>query len=102
MVREALPIQKNILKYILEESRYTAFGKEYRLGFIEHDFYENFAKKVPIFTYETFSARIERAKNEEDIIWPGKITKFSASAGTTSRKKHIPVTNEALESAAKA
>jgi hypothetical protein len=57
---------------------------------------------VPIFTYDEFKPWIEQAKLEKDVIRPGKITRFSASAGTTSRKKHIPVTNETLESAAKA
>ena len=55
-----------------------------------------------MFSYEEFKPRIEKSKIEKDIIRPGKITKFSASAGTTSRKKHIPVSDETLDSMSKA
>jgi len=101
-IKEAAKIQNNILKYILEEIKYTEFAKTYNLTEENQDIYAEYIAKVPIVSYEEFQPWIERAKTESDILRPGKITKFSASAGTTSRKKHIPVTDEILESAAKA
>ena len=101
-IQQAEIIQKNLLKHILTEVRYTAFGKKYGIGFLDQENYADFVQKVPIFTYDEFKQRIEQSKLEKDVIRPGKITRFSISAGTTSRKKHIPVTDEMLESAAKA
>ncbi len=101
-IQQAEAIQKNLLSYILSEVRYTAFAKKYALESLGQDVYADFVSKVPVFSYEEFKPWIEQAKTERDVIRPGKITKFSASAGTTSRKKHIPVSDEALESAAKA
>lgn len=100
-IKQAHVIQKNILQDILNEVRHTEFAKFYGLQTWEHG-YPEFASIVPIVSYEEFKPWIEKAKTEKDIIRPGKITKFSASAGTTSRKKHIPVSDEALESTSKA
>ncbi len=100
-IKQAHVIQKNILQDILNEIRHTEFAKSYGLQTWEHN-YTEFASTVPIVSYEEFKPWIEKAKTEKDIIRPGKITKFSASAGTTSRKKHIPVSDEALESTSKA
>ena len=74
------------------------FGKTHAFALFSHQEYDDFIKYVPLVSYEDYQGWIERAKKEANIIWPGKIAKFSASAGTTSRKKHIPVTNESLES----
>lgn len=101
-IQQAHTIQKNMLTYILKEIRYTEFAKNYGLESGTKDDYQDFISKVPVATYEEFKPRIERSKSERDILRPGKITKFSASAWTTSRKKHIPVTDQALESASKA
>ena len=100
-ISQAAIIQKNTLKYILEEIKHTEFAKEHDLKLWDN-FYHDFCNKVAISSYEDFKPRIEKAKTNPDIIWPGKITQFSASAGTTSRKKHIPVTDQSLESMSKA
>jgi hypothetical protein len=79
-IKEAPTIQKNILKYILEEIKYTEFAKTYGLENELQDVYQEYIAKVPIVTYEEFQPWIQRAKEEKDILRPGKITKFSASA----------------------
>lgn len=94
--------QKDILSYLISKTKTTAFGKEHDFVSFSDDMYKDFISHVPIVTYDQYKHRIERAKKESDIIWPGKIQRFSASAGTTSRKKHIPVTDESLESINKA
>ena len=100
-IQQATVIQRNLLKYIIDEVKHTEFATTYDLQSRDGS-YEDFTAKVSISNYEDFKPWIEKAKVSPDIIWPGKITKFSASAGTTSRKKHIPVSDQALESAAKA
>ena len=101
-IKEAVIIQKNILKHIIEEIKYTEFAKSYHLDVGMDDIYKEYIGKVPIVNYEEFQKWIEKAKKNPDVIWPWKITKFSASAWTTSRKKNIPVTDEILESTSKA
>lgn len=101
-IKEATTIQKNILRHIIEEIKYTEFAKFYHLDASMDDIYKEYINKVPIVNYEEFQKWIEKAKKNPDVLWPGKITKFSASAWTTSRKKNIPVTDEILESTSKA
>jgi hypothetical protein len=100
-IEQAETIQKNILEYIIDEIKHTEFAKTYNLLPCEN-IYKDFCSKVSISSYEEFKPWIEKAKTLPDIIWPGKIRQFSASAGTTSRKKHIPVTAQSLESMSKA
>ena len=90
------------MSYLIAKTKDTAFGKARAFALFSHNEYDEFIKHVPLVTYDQYQEWIERAKKEPNIIWPGKIDKFSASAGTTSRKKHIPVTNESLESINKA
>lgn len=100
-IQQAEIIQKNVLEYILDEIKDTEFAKTYNL-LPWKDRYQDFCSKVHISSYEEFKPWIEKAKLASDIIRPGKIRQFSASAGTTSRKKHIPVTDQSLESMSKA
>lgn len=99
-------LQKGILHEILDTIKNTQIGQEYHIKDIlrqdKEKMYESFSKNIPIFEYDTFKKYIQQAKIGKDIIRPGKITKFSASSGTTDNKKHIPVTNESLESSSKA
>jgi hypothetical protein len=105
-IQESLDIvqqtQKDILSYLISKTTTTAFGKAHNFMSFSDDMYKDFVSHVPLVTYDQYKHRIERAKKEPDIIRPGKIQRFSASAGTTSRKKHIPVTDESLESINKA
>ena len=92
--------QRNILQYIMQKASSTAFGHHYNIN--TKTSYKIYRRRVPIQTYDTLKPRIERAKTEESIVRPGKIDKFSASSGTTSAKKHIPVSQDALDSTYKA
>ncbi|MEI6672022.1 MAG: GH3 auxin-responsive promoter family protein [bacterium] len=95
-------IQKDLLRYLISTTKNTVFGKIHKFGTYTDHVYTNFISQVPVVNYDQYKEWIERAKQESDIIRPGKITRFSASAGTTSRKKHIPITDESLESINKA
>ena len=101
-IDNAEEIQKALLAYLIDTTKATVFGKTHGFDIISDEVYADFSRHVPIVDYDQYKEWIERAKTEPDIIRPGKINKFSASAGTTSRKKHIPVTDESLESINKA
>lgn len=92
--------QCNTFAAIIKNTAQTKFGKHYNIT--PHTTYEQYTKIVPIQNYEQYKSWITEAQEAADIIRPGRITKFSASSGTTSAKKHIPVSQEALDSTYKA
>ncbi len=88
--------QSKVFFNLLEKGRTTAFGRQ-------HDFQQirtpsDFAKAVPIFFYDEFSPYIEQCLDgQSDVIWPGKISMFATTSGTTtSRRKYIPVSREGM------
>lgn len=89
--------QKRVFISNLEMGKNTEYGKRY--GFDEITSYQDFVKKVPVVTYEEFQPEIEKArKGAENVFWPGKISWFAKSSGTTNAKsKFIPITKESLE-----
>ncbi|WP_026950696.1 GH3 auxin-responsive promoter family protein [Algoriphagus mannitolivorans] len=92
-----LEVQDSTFWYLIQEGRATDFGREY--GFSKIKSYEDFAKQVPLFEYETFKPYIEKTmKGQQQIIWSSDIEWFAKSSGTTSsRSKYIPVSEESLE-----
>lgn len=102
--RNEINNQKRILKWLLKNIGNTQIGKKYLLEntYKNNDIYEEFSVRVPIFEYKDFRNYIELSKIERDVVWPWKVSKFSASSWTTWNKKHIPVTKEALKSMSKA
>ena len=95
--KNPIPVQENTFWYLMEEGRSTDFGREY--GFSKIKSYEDFAKQVPLFDYESFKPYIEKTmKGQQQIIWSTDIEWFAKSSGTTSsRSKYIPVSEESLE-----
>ena len=89
--------QRGLLFSQLYHAENTVYGRQY--GFSTLSSYEDFARIVPIVTYEEFEPYIEQARRgEKDIIWPGAIKNFAKSSGTTNAKsKYIPITTESLE-----
>ncbi|NCO97610.1 GH3 auxin-responsive promoter family protein [bacterium] len=69
-IKEAVIIQKNILKHIIEEIKYTEFAKSYHLDVGMDDIYKEYIGKVPIVNYEEFQKWIEKAKKNPDVLWP--------------------------------
>ncbi|MDP5170444.1 MAG: GH3 auxin-responsive promoter family protein [Bacteroidia bacterium] len=89
--------QEALLKQLISRAKDTEWGRHHGYGDIET--IEDFRKSVPISNYETLYPWIERCiKGESDMLWPGTISWFSKSSGTTNDKsKYIPVTPEALD-----
>ncbi|MBS1977209.1 MAG: GH3 auxin-responsive promoter family protein [Bacteroidetes bacterium] len=90
-------VQEELLHKLLLTARPTEIGQKY--GFDEIVNYNDFARQVPVHTYERLFPYIERMmKGEQNVLWPSEIKWFSKSSGTTnSRSKFIPVSAESLE-----
>ena len=90
-------VQNDVLLNLVDKAKNTIIGRDFGFSSIKN--YEDFSKKVPVFSYENFSDKIELArKGENNIFWPTKIKWFAKSSGTTnSKSKFIPVSDESLE-----
>lgn len=92
-----IELQREVLKENLKKAAHTEYGRKF--GFDEITTYEDFRNRVPVITYEEFEPEIERArKGVQDVFWPGRISWFAKSSGTTNAKsKFIPISKESLE-----
>lgn len=94
---EALENQDLLFDYLLESGAKTAYGSEY--GFKSIKNYGQFAREVPVVEYEDLKPWIEKTiLGEQQQLWPGEITWFAKSSGTTGNSaKFIPISYESLE-----
>ena len=92
-----IDVQEELLKGLISRAKYTEIGNQYDFNSIKT--YTDFAKRIPITTYEDNESNYERArKGESNIFWPTPIKWFAKSSGTTNAKsKFLPVSNESLE-----
>ncbi|MCA9352657.1 GH3 auxin-responsive promoter family protein [Patescibacteria group bacterium] len=88
--------QELILFDLLHIAQSTEFGKKHNFSDIAN--LEQYQKVVPILRYEDIEPYIARMlRGESDVLWPGTITSFSKSSGTTNDiSKYIPVSHDAL------
>lgn len=88
--------QDSMLKSFLQKAAKTEVGRSF--GFDRIRNYKDYVNQVPIRGYEEIRTQIHRMMNgETNILWPGLVTWFAKSSGTTSDKsKFIPVTPEHL------
>ena len=84
-------------RHLLMRAQDTEFGRQY--GFEHIDNRKDFARQVPVQNYETLKSQIRRMMyGEEDVLWPGRVSWFAKSSGTTSdRSKFIPVSSENMQ-----
>ncbi|UKM64139.1 GH3 auxin-responsive promoter family protein [Flavobacteriaceae bacterium GSB9] len=94
--------QKEVLSHLLETAKNTQFGEFY--GFTDilnsDNIGQSFADKIPYFDYNKINeAWWHKIKdNETDVTWPGDLSFFALSSGTTGKtSKRIPVTSDMLE-----
>lgn len=94
--RHPAQIQERMFRKLLRRGAGTAFGREFGVGEIRT--VGQFEQRVPTFDYERFKPYVERMTHgERNVSWPGRVTLFARSSGTTSdRSKYIPVTRESL------
>ena len=106
------------LRYQLRRAKHTEFGKKYNFDNLLRNTSaalngskstsealrsaaQAFAAQVPIFTYEQMHQQWWHLlrKGVADLCWPGQITHFALSSGTSqANTKRIPVTTEMLQS----
>ena len=90
-------MQREVLARLLSRARDTEYGRQH--DFANTTSYEQFAKNVPVNTYEELKGSIDRMRHgEQDVLWPGRVRWYAKSSGTTNDKsKFIPVSNEGLQ-----
>lgn len=83
--------QNTVFKSLMEAGRQTEWGKKNHFGEIKN--IRDFAEKVPVQDYDSLKPFIQRMmEGEKSILWPGAVTQFSKSSGTTNDKsKFLPV-----------
>jgi len=91
------PLQPNVLRHLLHRAHDTEYGVRHQFSTIKG--YDDFAKHVPLNTYEELKSDIDRMRHgETDILWPGRVKWYAKSSGTTNDKsKFIPVSSEGLQ-----
>ncbi len=94
--RHPVETQMRMFGRLLRRGCGTEFGARYDLRHVRT--LEQFQTRVETFDYERFKPYIERMRaGIRDVAWPGRVTLFARSSGTTSeRSKYIPVTRESL------
>lgn len=92
-----IDVQNEVLAQLIQKAASTEWGMKY--GYKDIQDYRQFQDRVPTSNYEDMYPYIERLmKGEKNILWPGAVSWFAKSSGTTNaRSKFIPVTPEALE-----
>ena len=95
--RNPVPYQEYWFRYLIENGKDTAFGKEWGFDTIKN--IGDFQKKVPVMDYNSTEPYIKRLMTGEDcVLWNSKVRMFAKSSGTSSGKsKFIPITDESLQ-----
>jgi hypothetical protein len=90
-------VQGELFINLLQTAKNTDWGKKF--GYEDITSPEQFRQRVPVSSYEDFFPEIKRTmEGESNVLWPGTISWFAKSSGTTNaRSKYIPVSKESLE-----
>jgi len=95
--REGEVLQRVVLNQLIGEAKDTEYGRQHAFGAMRG--YDDFAKHVPVNTYEELKDSIDRMRHgEADVLWPGRVRWYAKSSGTTNDKsKFIPVSGAGLK-----
>lgn len=95
--KEAEALQMEVLHYLMGNAKHTEYGRKYSFGAVGS--YTDFAKNVPVNTYEELKGYIDRMRHgERDLLWKGSVKWYAKSSGTTNDKsKFIPVSHDGLQ-----
>ena len=94
---EAETLQREVLEHLLRQATDTEYGRNHLFNNTRG--YDDFARNVPVNTYEELKEQIDRMRHgEQNVLWPGRVKWYAKSSGTTNDKsKFIPVTAEGLQ-----
>lgn len=89
-------IQQEQLHALLKKACGTEWGRKYKFKDIHS--YHDFARQIPLQTYDDLKPYITRMINgEKNILWPSTVQWYAKSSGTTNDKsKFLPVTQDIL------
>lgn len=95
-INGAEELQDSVLRYLVARGKQTEYGRGHLFNMIKG--YDDFARNVPVNTYEELKGEIDRMRHgEKDVLWPGQVKWYAKSSGTTNDKsKFIPVSQEGL------
>ena len=83
--------QTRKLREILERNAGTEYGKEFGFGSLRS--LAEYAKAVPVVTYENIAERVQRmARGEPNVLTAEAPVMFARTSGTTGEPKLVPVT----------
>ena len=90
-------LQRQVLSHLVETAKHTEYGRNHLFGATRG--YDDFARNVPVNTYEELKGDIDRMRHgESDVLWPGRVKWYAKSSGTTNDKsKFIPVSPQGLK-----
>lgn len=90
-------VQDLLLFDLIHKAKNTVWGKQCKFDKVRD--IADFQTLLPLQTYEDVKPYIDRMRDgEKNVLWPGRITWFAKSSGTTEDKsKFIPVSKEALK-----
>lgn len=93
---DAETIQRRMLADLVGKAKGTLIGHRYNFDKIKN--YEDYRRMVPVSHYEDIRPMVmEMIGGAPDVLWPGKVTRYAQSSGTSDGKsKYIPITNEGL------
>lgn len=97
-------IQRAQLRTLLERARNTAFGREYGFDAVlkagDGELAGEHRKAVPARDYVAFLPYVQRMVEgaEPDVLWPGLVTRFCQTSGTTAGDKRIPISDAMMAS----
>lgn len=88
--------QHQILKHLIERAKDTEYGHNHQFNQLRS--YDDYARAVPVNTYEELKGDIDRMRHgEANVLWPGTVKWYAKSSGTTNDKsKFIPVSHDGL------
>jgi hypothetical protein len=93
--RSVAESQTRKLREILQRNAATEYGREY--GFESVNSLADYAKAVPVITYEHIAERVKRmASGEKNVLTAQPPVMFARTSGTTGEPKLIPVTSTCI------
>ena len=96
-ITDAETLQATVLRHMMQRADNTEYGRNHLFNPTRS--YDDFARTVPVNTYEELKSDIDRMRHgESDVLWPGQVKWYAKSSGTTNDKsKFIPVSQEGLQ-----
>ncbi|MBZ0171146.1 MAG: GH3 auxin-responsive promoter family protein, partial [Phycisphaerales bacterium] len=102
---ETTRLQRETLRDLLRKAGATEFGKDHgfaRIAAIDEpaEMLAVYRAALPVRDWYGFADQIVRMREgaEPDVLWPGLVTKFAQTSGTTAGDKFMAITEEMLRS----